>query len=237
MTTLRLRRAPRRLGLAAALMLMPSMAQADKIKHPTAVFSGLDKITGRIISFEVATDETVQFGSLQITERACFTRPPTEAPQTTTFVEVDETDASNQYKRIFSGWMFAASPGLHGIEHPVYDIWLTDCKGGSEVIATPPETADAGAAAAAPAPPPDNASKTPVKPAQKPRRVQPLPVPPPQDVYGGDIPPPDGFNRPPVDVGPPPGSVPQRRSNPAQRFYPTDGGPAYRSDPAGNSGF
>ena len=237
MTTLRLRRAPRRLGLAAALVLMSSVAQADKIKHPTAVFSGLDKITGRIISFEVATDETVQFGSLQITERACFTRPPTEAPQTTTFVEVDETDASNQYKRIFSGWMFAASPGLHGIEHPVYDIWLTDCKGGSEVIATPPETADAGggsrSACAAAGQCLEDAGQAGAETAP----VQPLPVPPPQDVYGGDIPPPDGFNRPPVDVGPPPGSVPQRRSNPAQRFYPTDGGPAYRSDPAGNSGF
>ncbi len=117
-------------------------AAADKIAHPTAVFSGLDKITGRIISFEVATNETVQFGSLQITERACYTRPATEAPQTITFAQVDEIDAKKQYKRIFSGWMFAASPGLNGIEHPVYDIWLTDCKGGTTVTKAP-ETADA----------------------------------------------------------------------------------------------
>ena len=72
----------------------------------------------------------MQFGTLQITERACYTRPATEAPQTTSFVEVDEIDADKKYKRIFSGWMFAASPGLHGIEHPIYDIWLTDCTGG-----------------------------------------------------------------------------------------------------------
>src|ERR1700710_710389 len=121
------------LGAAAAAIFVAAPASADRIKHPTAIFSGLDKITGRIISFEVATDETGQFGSLQITERACYTRPSTEAPQTITFVQVDEVDAKKQYKRIFSGWMFAASPGLHGIEHPVYDIWLTDCKGGTEV--------------------------------------------------------------------------------------------------------
>jgi hypothetical protein len=35
-----------------------------------------------------------------------------------------------EIKRIFTGWMFAASPGLHAIEHPIYDVWLTDCKGG-----------------------------------------------------------------------------------------------------------
>ena len=125
---------------ASALLSGPTLA--DRITHPTAIFSGLDKITGRIISFEVATNETVQFGSLQITERACFTRPATEAPQTITFAQVDEIDAKKQYKRIFSGWMFAASPGLNGIEHPVYDIWLTDCKGGTEVQ-TSPETASA----------------------------------------------------------------------------------------------
>src|SRR6201999_3088137 len=155
-------------------------------------FAGLDKITGRIISFEAAIDETVQFGSIQITPRVCYSRPPTEAPQTDVFAEVDEVGESNEYKRIFSGWMFAASPGLHGIEHPVYDIWLTDCKGGSEVIATPPETAS-GDQPAAPPPPPDNAAKTPVKPVQKPRRVQPQPLPPQDPDF--DQPPPDGFGR------------------------------------------
>ena len=128
--------------LTAAVFLAAAPALADKIKHPTAVFAGLDKITGRIISFEVAVDETVQFGSLQVTARVCYTRPATEAPQTTTFVEVDEAAANKEYKPIFGGWMYAASPGLHGIEHSVYDIWLTDCKGGTEVIKTGPEVAD-----------------------------------------------------------------------------------------------
>ncbi len=87
-----------------------SPALADKIAHPTAVFAGLDKITGRIISFEASIDETVQFGSLQITPRVCYTRPATEAPLTTGFVEVEEVSTENQFKRIFGGWMFAASP-------------------------------------------------------------------------------------------------------------------------------
>ncbi|MGO4571804.1 DUF2155 domain-containing protein [Microvirga sp. 2TAF3] len=119
-----------------------SAAQADRIKNPTAVFSGLDKITGRIVSFEVGIDETVQFGALQMTARVCFTKPPNENPNTTSFVEVDETGTDGKPRRVFSGWMFAASPGLHGVEHPVYDIWLVDCKGGSEVIAEPKELAE-----------------------------------------------------------------------------------------------
>ena len=92
-----------------------------------AVFSGLDKITGRTISFDAAIGETVQFGALQVTARACYTRPPTEATNTDAFVEVDEVTLQGEIKRIFTGWMFASSPGLHAVEHPIYDVWLTDC--------------------------------------------------------------------------------------------------------------
>jgi hypothetical protein len=136
------RRAAWAAGLSCALLLGAHPAAADKIKNPTAVFAGLDKITGRIIAFEVAIDETVQFGSLQITPRVCYSRPPTEAPQTDVFAEVDDVGDNNEAKRIFTGWMFAASPGLHGVEHPVYDIWLTDCKGGTEIIHAATEEAD-----------------------------------------------------------------------------------------------
>ncbi|HEX6840742.1 MAG TPA: DUF2155 domain-containing protein [Stellaceae bacterium] len=101
----------------------------QRIANPTAVFSGLDKITGRIISFDVALNETVQFGALQVTPRVCYSRPPTETPNTDAFVEVDEVTLQGEIKRIFTGWMFAASPGLHAVEHPIYDVWLTDCKG------------------------------------------------------------------------------------------------------------
>ena len=114
-----------------------------RITNPTAVFAGLDKITGRIISFDVAINETVQFGALQVTPRVCYSRPPTETPNTDAFVEVDEVTLQGEIKRIFTGWMFAASPGLHAVEHPIYDVWLTDCKGGQNpnVAEAPPEPA------------------------------------------------------------------------------------------------
>ena len=113
----------------------------QRITNPTAVFSGLDKITGRIISFDVAINETVQFGALQVTPRVCYSRPPTETPNTDAFVEVDEVTLQGEIKRIFTGWMFAASPGLHAVEHPIYDVWLTDCKGGKNpnVAEAPPD--------------------------------------------------------------------------------------------------
>jgi hypothetical protein len=112
----------------------------QRIANPTAVFSGLDKITGRITSFDVAINETVQFGALQVTPRVCYSRPPTETPQTDSFVEVDEVTLQGAIKRIFTGWMFAASPGLHAVEHPIYDVWLTDCKGGKlPALAEAPE--------------------------------------------------------------------------------------------------
>ena len=113
-------------GLAIAGCLA-GPALAERIKNPTAVFNGLDKITGRLISFDVAIGETVQFGALQVTPRACYSRPSDEQPKTTTFVEVDEVMLDGQQKRLFSGWMFAESPGLNAVEHPVFDVWLTAC--------------------------------------------------------------------------------------------------------------
>ena len=107
---------------------------SQKITNKKASFSGLDKITGRIINFDEDIGETVQFGALRVKTDACYTRPSTEAANTNAFVEVDEITLQGEVKRIFSGWMFAASPGLHGVEHPVYDIWLTDCKGPDQTI-------------------------------------------------------------------------------------------------------
>jgi len=108
---------------------------AQKIANPTAVFSGLDKITGRIITFDVAVNETVQFGALQVTPRVCYTRPPSETANTDSFIEVDEVTLQGEVRRVFTGWMFAASPGLHAVEHAIYDVWLVDCKGGAQAVA------------------------------------------------------------------------------------------------------
>lgn len=117
----------------ATALLAAAPASAEKISNPVAVFAGLDKITGRIISFDVYIDETVQFGALQVTPRVCYTRPPTEPPLTDAFIEVDEITLNRTVKRIFTGWMFAASPGLHAVDHAVYDVWLTDCRTTSPV--------------------------------------------------------------------------------------------------------
>ncbi len=84
-------------------------------------------MTGRIISFDVYINETVQFGALRVTPRTCQTQPPTEEPNTMVFAEVDEITLDSRIRRIFTGWMFAASPGLNAVEHPVYDVWLKDC--------------------------------------------------------------------------------------------------------------
>lgn len=145
-----------------------------KMANPTAVFSGLDKITGRIISFDVAINETVRFGALEVTPKACYSRPPTEQPATDAFVEVDELTLQGELKRIFSGWMFAASPGLNAVEHPIYDVWLTDCKG-----AQPPPEAPV-AVAPAPQQPrarPQQQPRPPGQPAPQQRAQQPLPPP------------------------------------------------------------
>jgi hypothetical protein len=111
----------------------------QRIKNPVAEFTGVDKITGRIITFDVYIDETVQFGALQVTPRVCYSRPESEEPKTDSFVEVDEITLDRKIRRIFTGWMFAESPGLNAVEHAVYDVWLKACKSKSDV--PPPEAA------------------------------------------------------------------------------------------------
>jgi len=155
----------------------------QRINNPTAVFSGLDKITGRIISFDVAINETVQFGALQVTPRVCYSRPPTETPNTDAFVEVDEVTLQGEIKRIFTGWMFAASPGLHAVEHPIYDVWVTNCKGGQSpaVAEVPPEAPKQPARQQqqrrTPPPPPPSAQRPPPPPPPPPSAQR---TPPPQ---------------------------------------------------------
>ncbi len=125
--------------LAAASMVavaaQPSFA--DRISNPVAEFNGLDKITGRITSFDVYIGETVQFGALQVTPRVCYSRDDKEVQRIDSFVEVEEITLDRKIRRIFTGWMFADSPGLNAVEHPIYDVWLKGCKLKSDV--PPPE--------------------------------------------------------------------------------------------------
>ena len=193
----------KRLLLASVAIGLCSLpAAADKIKNPTAVFSGLDKITGRIVSFEVAVDETVQFGALQLTPRVCYSRPPTESPKTTGFLEVDEVTLDNKYRRIFTGWMFASSPGLHAIEHPIYDVWLVDCKGGADVIAEAREQEEVPAMASKP-------EKT-----RRPKSGQDATRTAQQVNPNGQ-----------VDVEAPRGVPVQPRQKPSRKFFPSNEGP------------
>jgi hypothetical protein len=159
---------------------------ATKIVNKKASFSGLDKITGRIINFDEDIGETVQFGALRVKTDACYTRPATEAANTDAFVEVDEITLQGEVKRIFSGWMFAASPGLHGVEHPIYDIWLVDCKvPDATIVSAQPDPPK-------PPPPPPPQKRAPPKqpprsspPPQPQFQQQPPPPPPPPQQPGG----------------------------------------------------
>lgn len=120
--------------LLAATSLAATGAQgADQISHPIARFSGLDKITARVTGFDVYLNETVQFGALQITPRACHTAPAGQRQRTAAFVEVDQVSLKGTLKRIFTGWMFAQSPALNAVDNAVYDVWLTACKQTSNV--------------------------------------------------------------------------------------------------------
>ncbi|MHA1517054.1 MAG: DUF2155 domain-containing protein [Alphaproteobacteria bacterium] len=155
-----------RVGLAAVMaaplaMTLAGPTQAEQIKNKVAVFAALDKVTGRISHLEVEMGQTMEFGALKVTPRVCDTRPPSEQPHTASFVEVDEITLAGEQQRIFTGWMFAESPGLHAVEHPVFDVWLTSCKmpeGGVPAESaenTPSEEAPAPEEAAAePAPSP-----------------------------------------------------------------------------------
>lgn len=125
---LTLRRAMVFLAFASAYGLAWQPAAAQKIENPIAVFAALDKVSARISPLEIRIGDTVRFGALKITPRVCYTRPSTEPPLTSVFVEVDEIKLSGDEQRIFTGWMFAQSPGLHAVEHPVFDVWLTNCK-------------------------------------------------------------------------------------------------------------
>ena len=119
--------------VALAFLGLAGAAVAQPIANPVATFAGLDKITGRITRFDVYIDETVLFGALEITPRACYNRPPTEAQRVSAFLEGDQRSLTGVSKRIFTGWMFADSPALNAVDHAIYDVWLIECKTSTDV--------------------------------------------------------------------------------------------------------
>ncbi len=120
--------------LAAAVLAYAPAVYAQPVAHPVATFAGLDKITGRITRFDVYVNETVLFGALELTPRACYDRPSSDTLQrTSAFLAVNQIGLDGVGERIFTGWMFADSPALNAVDHAVYDVWLIECKTSTNV--------------------------------------------------------------------------------------------------------
>jgi len=133
-----------RLLAAAFLIAAPAAAQDDPGSGPShaglssqpgslAVLRGLDKVTARTRDFEAPVGEAVDFGALEVTVRYCRKRPPEEPPEVFAYLEVldrrtDGFGEETEGEEIFSGWMFASNPALNALEHPVYDVWVIDCR-------------------------------------------------------------------------------------------------------------
>lgn len=103
-------------------------AAAQEGDPKIAVLQGLDKVTARVSTIRAPINQAVRFGTLRITARTCTKTPPEEAPETTVFLEVIEARPGELPLQVFSGWMFASSPALSAMEHPVYDVWVIDCR-------------------------------------------------------------------------------------------------------------
>ena len=101
------------------------------------ILQGLDKVTARVSTLEARVGEVVRFGTLEIIARSCDKRPPEETPESAAFLDVWEIRPGEPAVSLFRGWMFASSPALNALEHPVYDIWVLDC--GQAAAAPPPK--------------------------------------------------------------------------------------------------
>ena len=116
------------LALAALLGLWGGRAVAASYPADTVILQGLDKITARVTTIEAPVGKPVTFGSLSITARHCDKNPPEEAPEAAAFLEIVDAKPGEAPVKLFSGWMFASSPAVSALEHPVYDVWVIDCK-------------------------------------------------------------------------------------------------------------
>lgn len=106
----------------------PTVPEPTWRRQEVAVLRAMDKVTARISSVSAPIDQPVRFGALEIVVRSCQDRPPTETPENAAFIQIDELLPDEAPKRLFSGWMFASSPALNALEHPVYDIWVHACR-------------------------------------------------------------------------------------------------------------
>lgn len=115
------------LGRLLMGLLVPAVIPAAMTAGDGAVLQGLDKVTARVSRLEAPVDKPVRFGTLEVFVRTCFETPPEEPPESAAFIEIYEARPGEERVRVFSGWMFASSPALSAMEHPVYDVWVVDC--------------------------------------------------------------------------------------------------------------
>ncbi|HXR95854.1 MAG TPA: DUF2155 domain-containing protein [Rhizomicrobium sp.] len=97
----------------------------------TLLLRGLDKITGKPTNIVAPIGKPVEFATLTIIARYCYSTPPSETPETSAFIQIDDHRPDQKEKRVFSGWMYASSPGLNGMQHPLYDVWVINCSNGA----------------------------------------------------------------------------------------------------------
>ena len=118
-------------ALLAAAGAPGAPASADDLSFDTAVLQGLDKVTGRVQTIDAPVGATIHFGTLEIIARTCRKRPPEEQPEAAAFLDIWEIKQGEAATSLFRGWMFASSPALSALEHPVYDVWVLDCEDSS----------------------------------------------------------------------------------------------------------
>lgn len=97
----------------------------------TLLLRGLDKITGKPTNIVAPIGKPVQFATLTITARYCYSTPPSETPETSAFLQIQDRRTDQSEKQVFSGWMYASSPSLNGMQHPLYDVWVINCSNGA----------------------------------------------------------------------------------------------------------
>lgn len=109
------------------LLACVSVSIAAAQETPVVTLGALNKITAKLETIKINRDETVKFGTLEITMRSCQSNPPEETPESVAFIEVVDYGQTDVATEIFKGWMFASSPAISALEHAVYDVWVTDC--------------------------------------------------------------------------------------------------------------
>ena len=118
--------------MCVCISLLPVTGQAQSwLNSEQALLQTLDKITARIATVEVSLNQPLRFGTLEIELKHCAFRPPEEPPEAAAFLEIRDIGFANDSTQdkiiVFSGWMFASSPAVSSLEHPVYDVTLLAC--------------------------------------------------------------------------------------------------------------